>query len=92
MGLTLPPEHVITWLTANPARALGISKYTGTLELGKMADVVVWSGNPFSVHALTEQVFIDGVLRFERSAPHTTPESDFLLGQPATALTTPVTP
>ncbi|MBM4224215.1 MAG: amidohydrolase, partial [Gammaproteobacteria bacterium] len=56
-----------------------------TLENGKMADVVVWNGNPFSVYALTERIYIDGALRFDRSAPRNLPESDFLLGQPAAA-------
>jgi hypothetical protein len=48
-----------------------------------MGDVVVWNGNPFSVYALAEQVYIDGALRFDRATPRALPESDFLLGQPA---------
>jgi len=49
---------------------------------------VVWDRNPFSVYAHAEQVYIDGVLQFERGlvAP---PRSDFLLGQPATSGGTP---
>lgn len=82
-GLRIPPERAIQWLTANAARALGIADRTGTLEAGKMADVVIWSRNPFSVYALADQVFIDGVLRFDRSHPAAEPASDFLLGQPA---------
>jgi imidazolonepropionase-like amidohydrolase len=82
MGVTIPPEHAIRWLTANAAHALGIDARTGTLEPGKMADVVVWSGNPFSVYAHAERVYVDGTLRFERGAQGP-PRSDFLLGQPA---------
>ena len=89
MGREISPEHAILWLTANPAKALGVAARTGTLEVGKAADVVVWSGNPFSVRALTDQVFIDGAVRFDRSAPRSQPESDFLLGQPAIAGVTP---
>ena len=89
MGREITPEHAILWLTANPAKSLGIEARTGTLEIGKAADVVVWNGNPFSVRALTEQVFIDGAVRFDRSAPRALPESDFLLGQPAIAGVTP---
>src|SRR4029453_4359245 len=37
-----------TWLSRNPAQALGILYKTGTLTQGKMADVVLWNGNPFS--------------------------------------------
>jgi imidazolonepropionase-like amidohydrolase len=82
-GLKIPPERAIQWLTANPAKVLHILKDTGTLEPGKMGDVVVWNRNPFSVYALTDLVFIDGVVRYDRSHPDALPESDFLLGQPA---------
>ncbi len=82
-GLPVAPEAAIAWVTANPAKALGIAQLTGTLEPGKMADVVVWSRDPFSVYALADQVFVDGALAFDRSAPPAGPRSDFLLGQPA---------
>ena len=89
MGVEITPEHAIRWVTQNAARALGIDTRTGTLEVGKMADVVVWSGNPFSVYALTEHIFVDGALRYERAVPRSIPESDFLLGQPSTQGVTP---
>ena len=38
------------WLASIPAKALGIADQTGTLRAGKMADVVLWNGNPFSVY------------------------------------------
>ena len=60
VGIEIAPERAITWLTANPAKSLGILERTGTLEPGKMADVVLWNGNPFSVYALADQVYIDG--------------------------------
>jgi imidazolonepropionase-like amidohydrolase len=82
IGLSIAPEHAISWVTANPARALGIDQQTGTLEPGKMADVVIWNGTPFSVYALAEQVFVDGVIEFDRANPTPQPRSDFLLGQP----------
>ena len=69
MGSTVPPERVIRWVTANPAKALGIDDKTGTLEPGKMADVVIWNRNPFSVYALADQVFIDGAQRVRPRAP-----------------------
>jgi imidazolonepropionase-like amidohydrolase len=46
-----------------------------------MGDVVIWNGDPFSVYALAEQVFIDGVKLYDRANPPTKPASDFLLGQ-----------
>ena len=81
-GLHIPPERAIRWLTANPAQALGVATQTGTLEPGKMGDVVIWNGTPFSVYALAEQVFIDGAMVFDRAHPAARPRSDFLLGQP----------
>jgi len=80
-GLDIPRERAIRWLTANPAKALGIDQVTGTIEVGKAADVVIWSADPFSVYALTDEVFIDGVPVYDRAQPGATPRSDFLLGQ-----------
>ena len=82
-GLDIPPERAMRWLSLNPARALGIGERTGSIEVGKMADIVLWNMEPFSSYALTEQVYIDGVLQFDRYHPAATPRSDFLLGQPA---------
>jgi imidazolonepropionase-like amidohydrolase len=73
---------VIKWITSNPAKALGIQDKTGSLEVGKMGDVVVWNGNPFSVYALADQVLIDGVMAFDRAQPEAKPRADFMLGQP----------
>ena len=81
VGLDITPEHAIRWLTANPARALGIEAQTGTLEAGKRGDAVVWNGNPFSVYAHAEKVYIDGALLYDRADPSRQPRSDFLLGQ-----------
>jgi imidazolonepropionase-like amidohydrolase len=78
-GFDIPPERAIRWVTSNPAKALGILDQTGTLEAGKMADVVVWNGTPFSVYALAEDVFVDGVLLYDRAHPASKPRSDFSL-------------
>lgn len=79
-GMAVSPEHAIRWLTENPARSLGIADRVGTLAPGMMADVVVWSGNPFSVYAKVEQVYIDGVLLHDRDDPATQHQTDFELG------------
>ncbi|MNR46276.1 hypothetical protein D3C85_1652220 [compost metagenome] len=50
-----------------------------------MADVVVWNGNPFSVYAHAEQVYIDGARVFDRNDRNRQPVSDFMLGQGAAA-------
>ena len=80
-GMDIPPEHAISWITSNSAKALGIGDQTGSLEAGKMADVVIWDVNPFSVYAKADQVFIDGALVYDRSNPDLQPVSDFELGQ-----------
>jgi imidazolonepropionase-like amidohydrolase len=80
-GLDIPAERAIRWITANPAKSMGILDQTGTLEPGKMADLVLWNGNPFSVYAKADQVFIDGALVFDRTDPSRQPVSDFELGQ-----------
>jgi imidazolonepropionase-like amidohydrolase len=85
MGFGITPERAIRWLTANPAKAMGIARETGTLEVGKMADVVVWSGDPFSVYTRAEKVYVDGALLYDRHDPARQPKTDFELGGPATA-------
>jgi imidazolonepropionase-like amidohydrolase len=80
-GIAIAPERAIRWLTENAARALGVLDRTGTLEAGKMGDVVLWSGNPFSVYARAEKVFVDGALLYDRDDPARQPVSDFMLGQ-----------
>ncbi len=82
VGMNIDQARAIRWITANAAQALGIEERTGSLEPGKMADVVIWNRDPFSVYALAEQVFIDGVLMFDRAHPQP-PRSDFMLGQSA---------
>jgi len=84
-GIEIPPEHAIRWITGNPARSMGIDDQAGTLEPGKMADVVIWSGNPFSVYARAERVYIDGALAFDRDDPSVNPVTDFTLGTAASA-------
>ena len=80
-GLNIPPERAIRWITLNAAKSLGIEEQTGSLSAGKMADVVLWNQDPFSVYAKPLQVYIDGVLRFELGNPDLNPQSDFELGQ-----------
>ncbi|MEP7348931.1 MAG: amidohydrolase [Sphingorhabdus sp.] len=82
MGINISDAEVIRWLTYNPAKALGISEKTGSLKLGKMADVVLWNGNPLSVYSRPEKVWIDGALLFDSADPKRRPVSDFELGQP----------
>lgn len=79
-GVTITADDAIKWITANPAWSLGLDDRIGTLEVGKNADIVLWSGNPFSVYTRTERVWIDGALRYDRRAPESWWRTDFELG------------
>ena len=81
MGMTIPDEVAWTWLSLNPARSMGIADKTGSLKVGKMADVVLWNGNPFSNYSRPERVWIDGALMYDANDPRKRPVSDFELGQ-----------
>ncbi len=81
-GINISDERAWTWLSFNPARALGIQDRTGSLKPGKMADVVLWNGNPFSVYSRPEKVWVDGALLSDINNPRLRPVSDFELGQP----------
>jgi len=78
-GFEISEGRAMTWITKNPAKSLGILDQTGTLDIGKDADVVIWSGNPFSVYTKAEQVYIDGALAFDK-ATNFMPHTDFDLG------------
>jgi imidazolonepropionase-like amidohydrolase len=82
IGINIPDEVVWTWLSWNPAKALGIGERTGSLRPGKMADVVMWNGNPLSVYTRPERVWIDGALMYDANDPRRRPVTDFELGQP----------
>ena len=81
-GVTIPDAEVIRWITLNPAKAMGIDDQTGSLAPGKMADLVLWNGNPLSVYSRPEKVWVDGALLFDANDPKRRPVSDFELGQP----------
>ena len=82
VGINISEEVAWTWLSLNPAKSLGISDKTGSLKPGKMADVVLWNGNPFSAYTRPDKVWIDGALMYDAANPKLRPVSDFELGQP----------
>lgn len=53
-------EAALEAITLAPARAFGLADRTGSLEIGKRADLVVWSGDPFEFSTGAEHVFIGG--------------------------------
>ena len=81
-GIEIPDEIAWEWLSIAPAKALGIADKTGSLKPGKMADVVLWNGYPFSVYTRPEKVWVDGALLYDADNPKLRPVSDFELGMP----------
>ncbi len=79
-GITVTENDALRWITANAAWALGIHDRVGTLEVGKDADVVVWSAHPLSTYARADRVYIDGALLFDRANPRRQPVTDFEVG------------
>jgi cytosine/adenosine deaminase-related metal-dependent hydrolase len=92
MGLVLSDDEALRWITANPAWALGVEAEVGTIEVGKRADLVVWSGDPWSVYTTAERVFIDGQLVHDLAWGDAAPRSDFEVGLRAGDLARPREP
>jgi N-acetylglucosamine-6-phosphate deacetylase len=68
----LKPEEALKFVTLNPAIQLAVEKRAGSLEAGKDADVVIWSGPPLSAMSRAEMTFVDGRCLFslEQDAKH----------------------
>lgn len=81
-GVDISKEEAWQWLSLNPAKSLGIADKVGTIEPGKDADIVLWSGDPFSVYTKADVTFVDGAVIFDRNDPSRQPVMDFELGQP----------
>ena len=79
-GIDLDEEDALRWITLNAAWALGVHEVTGTLETGKMGDLVIWNQSPFTVSAKAEKVFLEGSLIYDRADPDHQPSTDFALG------------
>lgn len=56
----VPEIEALKFVTLNPAKQLRIDSYVGSLEVGKHADLVLWSGRPLSTLSRCEQTWIDG--------------------------------
>lgn len=61
----LEPHEALKLVTINPARQLRIDGRTGSLELGKDADLAIWNGDPLSTYTRCEQTWIDGRKYFD---------------------------
>ncbi|MEM9491387.1 MAG: amidohydrolase family protein, partial [Myxococcota bacterium] len=65
-GIPISEDQALRWVTADPAWVLGIEDVTGTLEVGKRGDVVLWNRSPFSVYSKTEVVIQGGHIAYRR--------------------------
>jgi len=63
---SVPEAEALKFVTINPAKQLGIDKRVGSLEPGKDADFVVWSGPPLDTRSVVLQTWIDGKKYFDR--------------------------
>ncbi len=64
----IPRKKALESITLNPARALGLDERIGSLELGKMADVVVFTGDPLDFNTWVDEVYIAGIRAYERKS------------------------
>ena len=61
----MDPDEALKAITINPAKLTGLEKRIGSIEPGKDADLVVFSGDPFDIQSRTLQVMIDGRVVYE---------------------------
>ncbi len=62
----MPEEDALKAITINAARVIGVDDRVGSLEVGKDADVVVFSGHPFDYRSVAELVLVDGQVAYMR--------------------------
>lgn len=56
----LDRDTALRALTINPARITGVADRLGSIEPGKDADLVIWSGDPLDVYSRVQRAFIGG--------------------------------
>jgi imidazolonepropionase-like amidohydrolase len=59
-------DEALKMVTAHPAWQLGIDKHVGTLEVGKDADIAIFSAHPFAPDARVEMTLVEGAVVFDR--------------------------
>ena len=62
----MPVDEALKAVTIHPAEIIGVSDRVGSLQVGKDADVVVFSGHPFDYRTVAELVFVDGQVVYQR--------------------------
>ena len=59
-------EDALKMVTLNPATMLHVADRTGSIKVGKDADLVLWSDHPLSIYAKAEKTMVDGIIYFDR--------------------------
>ncbi|MGC9347071.1 MAG: amidohydrolase [Anaerolineae bacterium] len=62
----MPEDEALKAVTINAAEIIGVADRVGSLEVGKDADIVVFSGHPFEYRTVAEMVLVDGTVVYER--------------------------
>ncbi len=62
----MPEEEALKAITINAAEVIGVQDRVGSLEAGKDADIVIFSGHPFDYRTVAETVLIDGEIVYQR--------------------------
>ena len=62
----MPPEAALQAITLNPAKELGLADRLGSIEIGKQADLAIFSGHPLNAFSRCEQTIIAGEVYFTR--------------------------
>lgn len=63
----LSDDEALSLITINPAKQLGIDSRTGSLEVGKDADIAIFKNHPLSIYGVPQFTIVDGVVRFDRA-------------------------
>jgi hypothetical protein len=61
----VPEEEALKFVTLNPAKLLHIDDRTGSIKVGKEANLVIWTDKPLSVYAKTDKTLIDGIVFYD---------------------------
>ncbi|MFZ1135993.1 MAG: amidohydrolase [Candidatus Korobacteraceae bacterium] len=62
-------DEAVQMMTINPAWIIGVDDKTGSIDVGKDADLVLWDGYPLSTYGIPQKVWIDGDVYFDRALP-----------------------
>jgi imidazolonepropionase-like amidohydrolase len=62
-------DEAVKMMTINPAWIIGVDDKTGSIDVGKDADLVLWDGYPLSTYGIPQKVWIDGDVYFDRALP-----------------------